>query len=47
MVKLFKNEVCQNVKDIKNEIIREAFNYFKIKNSLEIHTVSDVLVIPD
>ena len=37
-----KNEVCQNVKDIKNEIIREAFNYFKIKNSLEIHTVSDV-----
>ena len=37
-----RNEVCDNVSEIKNEIIKEALKYFNIKNSLEIHTVSDV-----
>ena len=37
-----KNEVCKNIYEINNEIIKEAFKYFKIKNSIELHTISDV-----
>lgn len=37
-----KNEVCNNINEINNEIIREAFKYFNVKNSIELHTISDV-----
>lgn len=37
-----KNEVVNDLNQIKNEIIKECFKKFKIKNSIELHTLSDV-----
>ena len=37
-----KNEVVDDLNQIKNEIIKECFKKFKIKNSIELHTLSDV-----
>ena len=37
-----KNEITENINNIKNEIIREALRYFNIDRSLELHTLSDV-----
>ena len=32
-----KTENVNNTKDLKHEMLRETFNYFKIKNGLEIN----------
>tara|TARA_B100000959_G_scaffold284117_1_gene354849 strand:- start:759 stop:1748 length:990 start_codon:yes stop_codon:yes gene_type:complete len=37
-----KNEVVDDLNQVKNEIIKECFKKFKIKNSIELHTLSDV-----
>lgn len=37
-----KNEVINSVAQVKNEILKECLKEFKIKNSIELHTMSDV-----
>ena len=37
-----KTEICQKIGEIKNEIFKETLRYKKIKNGIEIHTISDV-----
>ena len=37
-----KNEVVDDLNQVKNEIIKECFKKFKIINSIELHTLSDV-----
>ena len=37
-----KTENVNNTKDLKHEMLRETFNYFKIKNGLEINSVGDI-----
>ncbi len=37
-----KTEICEKIDEIKNEIFKESFSYKKVKNSIEIHTISDV-----
>ena len=35
-------EVCNKIKEIKNEIIKTCFEKFKINSSIEIHSISEV-----
>ena len=35
-------EVCNKIKEIKNEIIKICFQKFKINSSIEIHSISEV-----
>ena len=37
-----KIEVCNKIKEIKNEIIKICFEKFKINSSIEIHSISEV-----
>jgi len=37
-----KTEICEKIDEIKNEIFKETLRYKKIKNGIEIHTISDV-----
>lgn len=37
-----KNEIVQNIKDIKHEILREILKMYKSNHGIEIHSISDL-----
>ena len=37
-----RTEICEKIDEIKNEIFKTSLRYKKVKNGIEIHTISDV-----
>ena len=37
-----RTEICEKIEEIKNEIFKTSLRYKKVKNGIEIHTISDV-----